>query len=373
LRVLAVLGLVVFVMGFGPAMGALWGGDLAGQFYQRLHYLLREPTGGEAVSENSVLFFGPSDIAVNFSPLDFDKHMNGITGVSWRSYNLGVLMAGPDVISGLVAQTRKNLGAKNERVSLTLIRFMPMMYTNQYKWLAERQLDRFLYPISPNAIGNKEELSWESYVNRAYYRLFPFTVGAGSGGGVLHILLADWLFFDGQPRAYGAGWSNYSSRYNKFANLENRKSGLGVWSHRDRGHIPPFDPVDERDRATLFLAGYLTHRVNYDFEGLNFDARHFDSLEKMIDDARSFSDKVVLVYLEDFLVGQTYGRTPLGKERLRKVLDEFGNRKDVKFLDLTEAFDSKKEDFIDLVHMTSVGQSKFNKVLSRKVSEIIAR
>lgn len=331
------------------------------EFYHlRFEEVTQVISGDSFASRPSIVLLGPSDIALNVSPRQISERVP-----TTQIYNLGVVMAGPDLLHDLTRLLKASLTTKNRKVKLSVIRWMPMMYTGQYRVVVrawQHSLFTFRLPLrylTANA-------DWGYMADILYLRLTNGAGGQGHFQSLSKRLLSQYMFYPGRtpdPRLYEGLWDpKVLSKNGRF------------WDPASFGEVDFFEK-DGRDLSDyvarhkwdLYYTGFFAHQYLYNQLYLNFDPSLFDEFDKAIDDLAAVSEKVAVLYMDDFLQRGFPARPPEVRERLQARIDRLKQDSRFEFWDLSRDFEPDTEDFIDPVHMTKKGRDKLNQLLAEKI------
>ncbi len=328
------------------------------EYYHLRFEAIRQTIRSLDIKPPTVVFFGPSDIALNVSPVSIAPQIGNV-----EIYNFGVAMAGPDTVGILTRQLRDSLHKKNQKVDLAVLRFNPMMYTKRYRSIVRQaQYSLFTYKIPfATLIGYSRLHNLEFLAQALYLRL----VGGGGGQGALQ--LKTRMFLNQSVNAQNI------KLYTELWKPDILSPREDYWNREAFGEINLFGGENslsnfvDHHAKELYLAGFGAHRYLFNALSLDFDEEFFLDLDQSINELAQVADRVAVLYIPDFIAPESPKVSSDGQSRLAARIEKLKNDPRVHFWDYSNIWQPDTTDFIDITHMTEKGKVKFNKLLAASI------
>jgi|GEM_PF-3623583 len=359
-----VLMLVAGWMLIYVGLGRLTEGAVSHYYYRRLdaifHVIHRMP-----VENRDVVFIGPSDVALNVSPRQIESLVAEV-----KVYNYGVLIAGPDVMR-LVAQELSETALRaQKKLGLVVLRFMPMMYTKNYRVkVRDSHFALFTYDLPFHHLLSLSLREGPEFLARSVYLRL---VHDGGGQGSWQWPTVSFLASEIQPKV--SSLEEAKAIYERIwappvvAPLEN------YWDEKREGEIDVFGVGDmkqliDSDRDGIYEVGFRHHHFLFDPLSLDFDDAFFRDLDESIALLNRVAKKVAIFYLPDSL--PPYAEVSEdGKRRLKEKIEQLKNDRRVEFWDYSD-IGIMAHDFLDISHLMPEGKAKLNAKLAESIGKAL--
>lgn len=308
------------------------------------------------------LFLGTSEIEIGFSPVIFDESlMHGPVTLNLAVRNVGSFLplyltriakeieksqTRPRVIYIHVPISRMTHKALSSSSENSKVLNLPAIYFDLDIWnqFRGKYSDIGFYALNKYIFGERS-LSQISYVLRTPLRLWINTGDFNArqnnfwGNDILHTD-PPW---DETTRGY-LNWNNdhLNSEFQRIASLISR------------------------DQARRLTTGF--QRACCDFLDLNIDWNFAQEIQESILKLKKLADHVVLVQPPEH---PDLERSPEALARFKDGLHFLKNGSGAELWDLTENSNFTPDDFIDVIHFSSHGTSKFTKIIAHKTQELL--
>jgi hypothetical protein len=277
-------------------------------------------------------------------------------------------MAGPDLLHDLTRLLKESLAKKERKVKLAVVRWMPMMYTRQYRVVVrawQHSLFTFRLPLS-YLMTNAATADWSYLADVLYLRLTNGAGGQGHFQSLSRTLLSQYIFAPGRRPDLGL----YENLWDPKILSKNGR----FWDPESSGEVDFFEKGD-RDlteyvslhKDDLYYTGFFAHQYLYNHLHLNFEPGLFGEFNAAIDDLAAVSEKIAVIYVQDFFKEGFPTRSAETQARLNAEIERLKRDPRFEFWDFSGDFERDPSDFIDPVHMTEKGRNKLNRLLAEKI------
>lgn len=337
-------------------------------YFERYRKTLEQIQQSSFDTKKTVAVFGPSDIALNLSPLQVQQQLLQ-KNVDAQVLNYGVILAGPDLLKNLISELHNKVSKSSKKLDLVIFRFEPMMYTNTYS--------RFM-----TVVGARFQQHSSMSIEKRLLDVFNGGYSQGTLSLYLKRSLIENVSQDPNFSLKNGVKPEFRNKYNFIWDSVAEVKVGKEWEADKNGEIDLFSEdfknVDwenffKKNKTEVYYGGFESHKVMYNHTGLDFSDKYFKDLNASIDLLKSISEKVIVLYIPNLFLDEFGGRTPQATLSLQKKLDDLKMDSRVELWDYSTKWQPTIEDAFDLNHFTQSGKVKFNQLISDDIYQALKK